>query len=361
MKKLLALLTALALCISLIPATFAAGTTFTDVKESDWFYADVLTAVELGLVNGKTPTTYAPNDNLTYAEAIKLAACMNQLYADGSVTLKNGNPWYQSYVDYCKSKSIITKEYNYNEKATRAGYMEIFAKALPDEALPAINDVPSNSIPDVQMAAYYAEDVYKLYRAGILNGVDKEHRASPYANIKRSEVATILVRMMDSTRRVSITDMGEKAPEATEPEATEPEATEPEKTEPEKTEPETSEPEKTEPEVKALAIKTQPVSVAAKANEEVTFTVEAEGGKEPYTYKWQTNRNGGEFYDINKSTFTYQEGFDTATYKVTISQVVLDNKQGFRCVITDADGNSITSNDVTVSAPEVKTESKPRG
>ena len=50
---------------------------------SDWFYNDVKTAVELGLVNGRSETTYAPSDNLTYAEAIKLAACMNQLYTKG--------------------------------------------------------------------------------------------------------------------------------------------------------------------------------------------------------------------------------------------------------------------------------------
>lgn len=284
MKKILSLLLAFTMCISIIPDAFAAEIKFNDVKTTDWFYNDVKSAVEMGLINGKSPTTYAPNDNLTYAEAIKLAACMNQLYTEGSVTLKNGNPWYQSYVDYCKSKSIITKEYNYNEKATRAGYMEIFAKALPDEALPAINDVPSNSIPDVQMSTYYAESVYKLYRAGILNGVDKEHRANPYANIKRSEVATILVRMMDDTKRVSITDMGEKAPEeanpeATEPEATEPEGKEPEVTEPEVKEPETTEPEATEPEATEPSTggakdKFQQVDTEEPQNEDFAFTID---------------------------------------------------------------------------------------
>jgi hypothetical protein len=80
MKKLLSLLVAFTLCISMFTLVYAADINFEDVKENDWFYNDVKTAVESGLVNGKTSTTYAPDDNLTYAEAIKLAVCMNQLY-----------------------------------------------------------------------------------------------------------------------------------------------------------------------------------------------------------------------------------------------------------------------------------------
>ena len=97
---------------------------------------------------------------------------------------------------------IIDKEYNYDEYATRAGYMVIFANALPDEALEKINNVPDNSIPDVPKTRAYAPEVYKLYRAGIIQGSDAEHNFKPLDNIKRSEVAAILSRMMDKTKRV---------------------------------------------------------------------------------------------------------------------------------------------------------------
>ena len=214
MKKILSFLLATVMCLSLFGTVFAAEFNFTDVKTSDWFYNDVKSAVEMGLVNGKTPTTYAPNDNLTYAEAIKLAACMNQLYVDGKVTLTSGNPWYKPYVDYCIDNEIIDKEYNYTDVATRAGYMGIFAKALPDEGLKAINNVPDNSIPDVSSSKAYAAGVYKLYRAGILTGVDEAHNCNPLANIKRSEVAAILTRMMNEDKRVEF-NMGneEQKPE----------------------------------------------------------------------------------------------------------------------------------------------------
>jgi hypothetical protein len=46
------------------------------------------------------------------------------------------------------------------------------------------------------------EAIYRLYRAGIVWGVNAARECNPSANIKRSEVAAILTRMMDSSARV---------------------------------------------------------------------------------------------------------------------------------------------------------------
>lgn len=205
MKKIT--LISLFLAVVLTVTAFAAAK-FSDVKESDWFYHDVESAVEMELINGKANNTYCPNDNLTFAEAVKLAACMNEKYLTGKVTLENGNPWYKTYFEYCKKNNIVSgefKTYPFNEKITRADYMEIFAKSLPAEALETINNIPLNSIADVPMSFDYAPAVYKLYRAGIVTGSDAQHNCKPDSNIKRSEVAAILSRMMDETKRVKFT------------------------------------------------------------------------------------------------------------------------------------------------------------
>ena len=179
---------------------------FNDVLTSDWFYDDVYAAVNMGLINGKyvTPPLYVPNGYLTIAEAIKLAACMRQYYETGSVTLVNGSPWYQSYVDYCGDYGIIGyHEYDgkYNNYATRAEYAVIFANALPPSEFAAINNILNGDIPDVTLMDSYGEAVYKLYNAGILQGNDSAGTFAPNTNIKRSEVAAILTRMMDSSAR----------------------------------------------------------------------------------------------------------------------------------------------------------------
>jgi len=201
MKRILGAALVLCMVLTMIPAVLAV-TPFTDVTADQWYYSDVENAYTMGLINGKTATTFAPQDKLTYAEAVKLAACMHQRYTTGAVTLTNGNPWYQSYVDYCKTNGIITKDYAWEMNATRAGYMEIFANALPAEALAEINQIADGAIPDVPVTHTQAGAIYKLYRAGILQGNDAEHNCDPYANIMRSEVAAILTRMMDSTERI---------------------------------------------------------------------------------------------------------------------------------------------------------------
>ena len=175
---------------------------FADVANDAWYAEDLITAVSTGLISGKTTDKYVPNDNLTYAEAVKLAACMNEKYTKGEVTLKVGDPWYQTYVDYCKENNIIRADYNWSDLATRVGYMYIFACALPDEAYEPINTIEDGMIPDIPMDSPYAAIVYKMYRAGIVTGVDAQHNCNPTANITRAEVAVIVARMMDSSKRV---------------------------------------------------------------------------------------------------------------------------------------------------------------
>ncbi|MDO4731902.1 MAG: S-layer homology domain-containing protein, partial [Bacillota bacterium] len=181
---------------------------FYDIKEADWFYNDVLDSYALGLINGRTVNSYAPEGNITIAEAIKLAATMHQKYTSGAVTLSNGaEVWYSSYVDYAVANGIIKAGAysDMNATATRAQFAMIFAAALPEAALPAINDVADGKIPDVKLADSCGAAVYKLYRAGILNGNDAAGSFSPASNIKRSEVAAIVNRMMNAEKRLTVT------------------------------------------------------------------------------------------------------------------------------------------------------------
>ena len=295
MKRWICLFLALALCLSAFAVTALAACPFTDVPEKEWYYADVVNAYGMGLINGKTATTFKPNDNLTYAEAVKLAACMHQRYTTGAVTLKNGSPkWYQSYVDYCIEKDIITKIYEWDQPATRAGYMEIFAKALPDSALGQINHIPDGIIPDVPMTHNQAEAIYKLYRAGIAQGTGKTHACNPGASIKRSEVAAILSRMMDSNKRIWFTM------------------------------------------VDGLWIEQQPADVTCNVGDVAEFAVQVTGGRRPYSYKWEF---------ITEQTTVWQNAgaADDAVMKIKVTEDLLKEGQRYRCVITDADGNTITS------------------
>ncbi|MBQ9940494.1 MAG: S-layer homology domain-containing protein [Clostridia bacterium] len=176
---------------------------FTDVKTTDWFYNDVKNAYNNNLINGKTPTLYRPDDNITYAEAIKIASCMHQLYYEKKVSLTNGTAnWYDNYVKYALDNHIITGDIA--EKAdttiTRGDFVSIFYSALPEYEYPVINHVSDNAIPDVPMANESSHQIYAFYRAGILTGSDGGY-FNPQSYILRSEVAAILTRMSNKSAR----------------------------------------------------------------------------------------------------------------------------------------------------------------
>lgn len=301
MNKLISILLAGVVALSMTTA-FAQDLNFTDVSASDWYYNDVKSAVELGLVNGKSDTAYAPNDNLTYAEAIKLAACMNQLYVEKSVSLTPGTPWYQTFVDYCKEKGIIAKEYNYTDYATREGYMEIFASALPAEGLAEMNYIPDGAIPDVPATSEYAAGVYKLYRAGILTGVDAAHNCNPKANITRAEVAAILTRMMNTEKRVAF-NMGEKPEEKPE-----------------------------EPIViDGLTITKQPEGANIKIGQLSEFKIEVAGNKGLCDYQWQYEMDGRWVDLINTGTTIMDATSDVL--KIYAQEAM---EMTIRCIVKDS-------------------------
>ncbi|MDO4562244.1 MAG: S-layer homology domain-containing protein [Clostridia bacterium] len=181
---------------------------FTDVAEGAWYRKDVETAHKNGLVNGKSDTMFYPDDNMTYAEAVKLACAMHQLYHDKKVTLTAGSSvWYSTYMSYALEKGIIEIDLTAvaDEKITRSDFVKIFYAALPASEYAVINEVANNAIPDVSLIAKSAKEIYAFYRAGILVGSDNEGTFNPESNIVRSEVAAILTRMFDGSARKTIT------------------------------------------------------------------------------------------------------------------------------------------------------------
>ena len=369
---------------------------FVDVPEDAWYHDEVVGAVYTGIINGKSATEFKPDDLLTYAEAIKLAACMSQVYLNGNVTLTPGTPWYQPYVDYCKINNIIKKNYDYNANATRAGYIEIFASALPDSAFEEINNIPNGSILDVKSGATYAHYVYKMYRAGILTGVDALHNCKPDDNIKRSEVAAIISRMMDEGNRVKFDmsdpdgnknteddndkeiinkteenedkDKDEDAEKDNTKQNTEEKEDEPINIAPEDPQIGVQDPTQTvDPGVSVtptkpfdggsqeyildtpLTIHKQPEgSEAEEYGTKYELEVQVYGGKAPYTYEWQ--------YKVRRDAVTIKNGdyakdAESAALVLSVEKENTLLGQGIYCVITDAEGTKVTTDTVKVYGP----------
>lgn len=226
-KRITALLLAFILVIAVFPLSASAaglenfrktGTytdQFDDVPSSQWYAKNVKEAFEYGLITGVSETKFSPGNNITIAQTITIAARLHSIYYTGNDNFtQTGDKWYTVYVDYTLDNQIISGSYsNYDAKATRLQFADILSKALPSSALPAINTVDANAIPDLSSDNSSAS-VYALYRAGILTGNDAKGTFTPHSTIKRSEVATVLTRMADASLRESFTLKSEPKPMA---------------------------------------------------------------------------------------------------------------------------------------------------
>lgn len=202
-------------CVFLLDGSYTvvSGTlTFSDVPSGEWYYENVYSAVESGLIEGYGDGSFRPKAQLTLAAAVKLAACMHQLHAEGAVSFKEGDPWYKVYVDYAVKNGIVGSGYStmtdakMNAAVSRRDYVVIFHKALPASEFAQLNTIADGAIPDVKSSDAGAAEIYSFYRAGIVEGSSStpgvaDHSFLPDNSITRSEVTAVISRMLDASAR----------------------------------------------------------------------------------------------------------------------------------------------------------------
>ena len=93
------------------------------------------------------------------------------------------------------------------------------------------------------------------------------------------------------------------------------------------------------PELPAFSIDTQPVNQNKKLGEVATFTVVATGA---VSYQWQRIKSGA-------TAWSNISGATKASYSVTVATATVIP---YRCVLTDAEGNELITNEVTIILPD---------
>ena len=181
---------------------------FTDVPADSWYYSYVSIAHDFGILNGKSDTAFDPDASMTVAEAIKIAACINitQNGEEPSLLQPYGDKWYSVYVDYCYDKNII-EDYivlDYDKTASRGEMAYLFSRA--DSYHHTINEIPLTDIPDVHDSTPYAYEILDLYDKGVAVGSDSLMTFHPDSNIKRSEAAALIARILCYDLRIKLAD-----------------------------------------------------------------------------------------------------------------------------------------------------------
>ncbi len=179
---------------------------FADVPDSAWYQPYVASSYQLGLFNGTDGTHFSPQNNITNAQAVTLAARIHSTYNRKTIpSAASGASWAQPYADYARSNSIADNAVltNLNANASRLSFAQLMANALPNSEFTAINQI--SAIPDVAQGSKGADAVYQLYNAGVLTGSDKFGTFNPASNISRAEASAIIARMLDTSLRQTFT------------------------------------------------------------------------------------------------------------------------------------------------------------
>ena len=185
--------------------TYTEGT-YSDVASDAWYAENVAAAYEYGLMIGNDQGAFGVGDNLTIGEALAIADRLHNLYYGGDAWFDQtyGDNWYDVYVDYAIEYGIIAEgQYSPTAEATRAQFAAIISAALPDEALPVINEV--KAIPDVSETHPNYAAILRLYNAGILNGTNSRGTFLPDTSITREQIAAIATRVANPELRLKFT------------------------------------------------------------------------------------------------------------------------------------------------------------
>ena len=219
-KKFISIIVCLSMILSLLvlPASAANGSltnfkkyqTYTvgqyaDVPATNTFSENVKAGYEYGIMQGYG-TTFGVSNSITRLASIIIACRLNAIYYTGANNIAETytGTTQEIHLQYANDHDILCNFGDVSKSATRAEFAAILSSALPDEALSEINTVEDNAIPDVSMNIEYSADIYRLYRAGILNGSDKKGTFYPNSNITRGAACAIATRMCDISLRKSV-------------------------------------------------------------------------------------------------------------------------------------------------------------
>ena len=183
----------------------AGGHPFLDVSDSAWYGEYVDIAYNTGIINGKADGKFDPDATMTCGEAAKIAASMHALIYNNPISTAKSDTdeWYVPFTNYCYENGIFGSHINikWNKPITRAQMAYVFAHA--ETSYDYINEVIEEDIPDVHAATPYGYEILELYEKGIAVG-DETISFHPGENIKRSEVAAIISRILFSDMRIKL-------------------------------------------------------------------------------------------------------------------------------------------------------------
>ena len=210
MKRIIVMLACVCLVVSsALVLVNADELPFEDVRTSNWFYNDVAKVWELGIMEGKSPTVFAPKTVMTRAEFVTLLSRIADAELDGMAesaaekfTDVKTDAWFAPYVGWGASTGIVTGytdgTFLPNNPVSRQELAVMIVRFMD---LQEFKNITDNSLieafADQKSIGSWARPQVEALRLSGLVGGDENGNFNPKKTATRAEVAAIAGRYHD--------------------------------------------------------------------------------------------------------------------------------------------------------------------
>lgn len=154
---------------------------FKDVKVSSWFGKYVIDLYNDGIINGTSATTYAPNDTLTWAAALKLLLVS---HGDLKAADATGADWSKNTIAKAAELGLVAADLDGAKAISRLEFCQVAAKL--------------NKLAESKTESKFTDCtdgyVMALVDAKVINGMT-ETTFEPSATLTRAQIAKILYQL----------------------------------------------------------------------------------------------------------------------------------------------------------------------
>ena len=173
---------------------------FDDVETDYWAYDDIIELYYSGIVNGDSPNTFLPENNITRAEFTKLVSLLFEFEIDETAETNfvdvPAGEWYTPYIAAAFNEGIVTgySETNFepDKNVSRQEMCAIIGRKLN-----ILSDKETVFTDSDEIEDYAKPYVQSMTEEGFIKGYD-DNTFRPFENATRAESATVINRVKKS-------------------------------------------------------------------------------------------------------------------------------------------------------------------
>lgn len=216
MKKLISLMVAMVMCLSLVPSAFAAEVNryspakFTDVPAGSWYWDDLYYAQYNGFITGTSGTTFSPDDPVTRGQFVSILCRALGIQTTQAQPLEDDifddvqfATWYGPYVIYAYHQGWVSgvgdRKFAPGNTITFAQMGTLIANYLNKSGVVVVATLPPTTYEDASSIAGWAKGNMELMAKYNLLPTDASGNVRPNQVVTRAEATVALVRLAKAT------------------------------------------------------------------------------------------------------------------------------------------------------------------